>query len=132
MKIDITDFVNTECPMDYSASVAEIGNNAGRDTWNAALERASEEPRLLDTVEKTDAMRAFALSSGGWNQQEINQFTDIEVNALFIQWISGDMRECGLDKGATWDEIEALQSEGQAPGNLFKGIDGRIYFTLDN
>jgi hypothetical protein len=41
------------------------------------------------------------------------------------------MREMGIDSpGAiiNWPDIEARQSEGQIPSNIFRGIDGQIYF----
>lgn len=130
MEINITEFFNTERPRDYSASVAEIGANAGRYTWQAAMERAQDDPVFLDTEEKLYTMRQFAKSSGGWNAEEIAAWSAQEVNALFIQWLSGDMRECGFDKGASWEDVEQRQQAGQAPSNLFKGTDGQVYFYL--
>jgi hypothetical protein len=50
MQINITRFFNDAAPMDYSASVAEIGQNAGKDTWRAACDDASDW-NMLDTVE---------------------------------------------------------------------------------
>jgi hypothetical protein len=58
VEIDITDFFDQCAPMDYSASVAEIGQNAGPDTWRAACDDAPEW-NLLNTEEKRDAWREF-------------------------------------------------------------------------
>lgn len=38
MEINITTFFNNAAPMDYSASIAEIGDDAGPSTWRAANE----------------------------------------------------------------------------------------------
>ena len=42
MRINVTRFYLEACPKDYSASVAEIGSNAGQDTWNAAVDDAGK------------------------------------------------------------------------------------------
>ena len=129
MDIDVSKFVRDACPRDFSASVAEIGKSAGADTWRAAMEEA-EDTAMLKTAEELQAMRGFALSSGGWNEEEVNAWSAHELNALFIQWIAGDLRELGLDEGASWADVRELQKEGQGPSNLFEGDDGSIYFSL--
>lgn len=135
MEIDITDFFNTCSPRDFSASVAEIGNDAGVITWTAALEQAADSAHLK-TEEQKDAFREWAKGSGGWTEGEVNAWTDTELNALFIQWVSGDMREApGITLGpettdAEWAEYEKLQEEGVVSSNIFRGSDGRIYFGL--
>lgn len=116
MEINITQFFTDATPMDYSASVAEIGGNAGADTWRAACDDAPDYD-LLNTPEKLDAMRKWARSSGGWDAEEIAAWSDVELNALFIQLISGDIRE--------------YQASDQVSGALFKGIDGGIYYVLE-
>ena len=39
-ELDVTAIVASIAPRDYSASVAELGNDAGRITWEAACEDA--------------------------------------------------------------------------------------------
>jgi hypothetical protein len=55
-----------------------------------------------------------------------------ELNALCIQWIAGDARHCGIDgedlSAINWPKIEQDQENGQAPGSLSLGDDGRIYW----
>ena len=134
-ELDITDFFNNAAPMDYSASVAEIGNDAGPSTWRAACED-SPEYFLLDTDEKRDAFRKYARGFGAWNDEEIAAWTDIELNALCIQMISGDMREADLAPGMTadaWKEYEQKANTGQIPGRIYGGplsTDGRVYFSI--
>lgn len=130
MEINITKFYNEACPKDYSASVAEIGQNAGASTWNAAKEDAPDY-NMLDTPEKLEAMRQFALSSGGWDAEEVAAWSDLELNALFIQWVSGDIREClEWDCEDIWANYQEMSEAGKVPSNLFKGDDGQIYFYL--
>lgn len=108
MEINITQFYNGANPTTYSASCAELGDNAGRITWDAAM---GADFLLLDSPEKLDAMRAWARSSGGWDDAEIAAWDDAELNALFIQLVAGDIREKG--------------------GALSEGIDGGIYYCLE-
>lgn len=137
-----------------------------------------------DRPEKLQAMRDHALSSGGWGEDEANAWDAQEVNALFLQWIAGDCRECPavLDgvffeehtpgkwwydvndesgnecdefgpfesrseaywnhadrarppradslEEIDWEEYEVQASAGRISGNLFRGDDGKIYFSL--
>ena len=138
MNIDITSLLGLDCfPLSHSS--AEGGQDAGRDTWNASKEQAKETP-LLDTDEKLQAMRDFAESSGGWTTEEIAAWSAEEINALFLQWIAGDVRQCPAIEGGRadsleeidWQEYEAQASAGQIPSNLSKGGDGEIYFYLGN
>lgn len=126
-----------------SHSRAEGGQNAGQETWNASKEQARETP-LLDTEEKLEAMRDFARDSGGWTREEIAAWDAEEINALFLQWIAGDVRQMpaiisedhpthaappradSIDE-IDWDEYEADENTA---GRLFRSDDGKIYFHL--
>ena len=132
MEIDITTLSKMNC-FTLSHSIAEGGQNAGQNTWNASKKEA-ENTQLLNTPEKLQAMRDFARESGGWNREEISAWSDNELNALFLQWIAGDVRELCADSlgEIDWEEADEMQSEGQAPSNIFKGDDGKIYFYLGN
>jgi hypothetical protein len=131
MELNITKFFNETCPRDYSASVAEIGNDAGPSTWRAACDD-SEDYMLLDDNDKRDAFRAFVKSSGGWSEEEIAEWSDVELNALCLQWIAGDIREClEWDVDDVWLNYRELAEEGTVPSDLFKADDGQVYFSLD-
>lgn len=127
MELNITHFFNTACPRGYSASVAEIGQNAGRDTWNAALD-SSEDYMLLDIEAKREAFEEFILGFGAWDSSDIAAWSIVELNALCIQFISGDIRESMyLDKSPIdWDAYEKEENAGR----IFRGIDGEIYFYI--
>jgi hypothetical protein len=130
MYIDITPLLELDC-FDLSHSQAEGGENAGRNTWNASKEQAQKTP-LLDTEDKLEAMRDFARSSGGWTREEIAAWSAEEVNALFLQWVAGDVRQAGADSldEIDWEEYEEMAMEGRIPSNLSKGDDGQISFYL--
>lgn len=112
MEIDITAFYRNACPKDYSASIAEIGENAGADTWRAAIDD-SMDYLMLDTDEKRDAFRQYIFGFGAWTHEEIQAWTNIEINALFIQLVSGAMRN--------------PDSEGS---EIYEDGNGRFYYYI--
>ena len=135
MEIDITRFFETAETHDFSASVAELGQDAGKITWANAMREAEETP-LLSTEAELDAMRQFARESGGWTREEIAAWTAEEVNALFIQWISGDINEMHAswllddDGELDWQKVEQYQHEGRIAANIYQGDDNKVYFYL--
>lgn len=107
MEIDITSLLNVD-QFEHSHSRMEGGENAGQNTWRASLE-AARETVLLDTEEKLQAMRDFARSSGGWDDEEVAAWSADEINALFLQWVAGDVRQCPA-------KLEDIQFEERHPG----------------
>jgi hypothetical protein len=134
MEIDITAFVMNAEPAEYSASVAEIGANAGPTTWNNAKREAERTP-LLTTPEQLEALRSWAEATGAWDDDERAAWTPADCNALFIQLVSGDMREAGMDETFPdefdWQEYEERSSAGQVSGSIYRGDDDRIYYCLE-
>jgi hypothetical protein len=135
MEINITEFFNSACPMDYSASRAEIGDNAGLDTWRAACEDASDYSALLDTDEKRQAFRDYVADFGAWKEEEIQAWTNDELAALFMQMISGDMRESDLKPDMNedeWGEYEMRAANGNVSGRIYRGPFNQIYYYIGN
>jgi Arc/MetJ-type ribon-helix-helix transcriptional regulator len=98
MQINITHLLATDL-FPFAHSRAEGGQDAGRDTWNAALKG----PRpLLNTPEEFEAFRDYAKRTGGWTEEEVSAWDENECQALFLQFIAGDVRQCP----ATLEEIE--------------------------
>lgn len=135
MELEITELFNKSMPTRYSASLAE-NPYAPSFTWNNAKASAPLW-NLLDTEEKLDAFRAFVKESGGWSENEIQRFSSMELNALCIQWIAGDMREpVGFDMGPQmdaedWEEYDAQCSAGNVAGRIFMGEDFKIYWSME-
>ena len=128
MEIDITDFVNDEDPSQFSASQAELGANAGKITWRNAMDHT---PPMLTTPEHFDALRDWARDSGGWDEEERAAWTDQECNALFVQIISGDLREMPTDDDGEidWEEAEKLANAGRIHGCIYRSAD-RVFYYL--
>lgn len=131
MEINVTSYFLAEIePSDFSGSVLEKGENAGKITFNNALEE-SESLMLLDTDEKIEAVKQHFISMG-MEEEEINACSNVEINATFLQLISGDIREGSeyLEQSPIdWVGYENDDS-GQLAGNLFKGIDNEIYYYV--
>lgn len=130
MELNITKFYNETAPMDYSASVAEIGNNAGADTWRAACEDSSTY-MILNTDDKRQAMRDYVRGFGAWTDEEIDAWTDIELNALLLQMIAGDIRESVLDDDrSAWPEYYEQGEQCIVSCRLFSDDNGQIYYSI--
>ena len=130
MEIDISSFFAEAEPFEFSASAAERGQNAGPETWANAMREAAASP-LLTTEDQLDALRDHVRGFGAWSAEEIAAWSADECNALFVQLISGDMREAGFDEceAPDWAQYEADASEGRISGNMFPH-EGRIFYTL--
>lgn len=130
MEINITKYFNNElCPSDFSASVAELGQNAGQLTWSYANEE-SQDTVLLTTFEQFVAFIEH-IDSMGFEYEE-HSMNGAELNALFIQLISGDIRESeGLScSPIDWDLYENEAEQDQVSSRIFKGTDDNIYYYL--
>lgn len=136
MEIDITSFFENADPFEFSHSRAEGGPNAGPETWQAALREGAETP-LLTTPEQLDALRDHVRGYGAWEAAEIAAWSPAECNALFIQLISGHIRESGLDQATTedspeWTAYQEGAEEGRWGGSISRSDDGRIWYYLDD
>jgi hypothetical protein len=100
MEINVTKFVENEDMGLYSGSIAELGPDAARLAWGNCLEAAQDpDYQYLDTEEKRDAARDWFYEYGAWdNREEIDEWTDTELLAVFLQDVAAAMREYeGLD-----------------------------------
>ncbi len=136
-EIEITHLFSEDSPFvpfDLSNNRATLGDNAGALTWRASLE-TSAEITLLNSEERKDAFRDFVQSSGGWAREEIDAWSDAELNALCLQWIAGDVREAFGDADFSewdWAQYEKDAERGRISSSLFKSDDGRVYFSISN
>lgn len=139
MQLDITALADTVA-FRFSASRAELGQNAGQITWNNNREVAAKPPAcdLLDTEEKRDAFRDFVRESGGWTREEIAAWSDAELTALCHQWIMGDIREAGADSlgDIDWREYRRDSEAGRISSRLWytgrKGPRRKYFFCIGN
>jgi hypothetical protein len=133
MEIDVTQFIQSGSMMDYSASVAEIGADAGRVTWGASVE-ASEEFNFLPDADALQHFREWLKPWVGWTEEEITDMPDAHLRALCLQWIAGDWRECFdcSPDAADWEDYETRASAGQCQSSFYRDAAGRIFFDLSH
>ena len=135
MELDITDFVRNADPCEFSASRAEIGNDAAKITWNATLQEAANTQFI--TADNRDELERWVQEFGAWEQADITAWSFDECNALLIQFISGNLREleslcfsASGEHGINWRKAGILADKGTISGNIYKGDDGRLYFYM--
>jgi hypothetical protein len=136
-EIDITHLIGSDefVPFDLSNNRATLSDNAGELTWQASVETAQSIVSLIPTAEHKEAFRDFVRSSGGWTRDEIEQWTDTELDALLLQWVAGDIREAFGDADPSdwdWAQYEEDARDGRISSALFCTEDGRIFFSISN
>jgi len=126
VEINITNFFENAAPMDYSASIAEIGASAGEDTFQAAKDD-TDQYNMINTEEKRGVFREYVAKFGAWEEEEITAWDNIELNALFIQLVSGDIRENEHLERGDW---EAYEADEDARGSIGRCTDGGIWYSI--
>jgi hypothetical protein len=136
IEIDVTYLATERDPFDFSASIAERGANAGRETWANAVAEATAVP-VLKTDAEREAARAYFKGFGAWDDAEIAAWTSAELDALVIQEAASDILELqayapGDDVGdIDWDEAEKLMEKGSVGGRVYRAGD-RLWLYLGN
>jgi hypothetical protein len=120
--IDVTRLISDIDPIEFSASIAERGKNAGPETWANAKAEATERPLSIDDRE---GVKEYFAGFGAWEREEIAAWSDSELDALVLQYASGDLREVqslcpgnGLGD-INWRKAEKLAHAGTISGNLY-------------
>lgn len=121
-------------PWNCCNSVANLGDQAGRLTWEASKQSA----HLLTLSEgQKEAFREFVRDSGGWEDEEIATWSDEELTALCVQWVSGDIREDFGDDVSDdptewdWDAHREDRDAGRASGRLYLS-GGKLFWSCAN
>ena len=94
MELNVTSIV---CYNGYRGPVvgscAELGDNASQIAWNGAKDVAEHSTPILGTEEKKQEFRDHIKDYGAWTIDEINSWSDVELEALLIQDVQNTMRE---------------------------------------
>lgn len=117
MELNITRPFGAAGMIDYSASAAEIVQDAGAVTWKAACDDSAEY-MMLDTEEKRVAFREHVAGFGAWEPEEVTRWSDAELNALLLQMIAGDVREAKLDRDSDSRDWKRYQRRAQTASAL--------------
>lgn len=130
--MDISEFFRTAEPSNFSASKVEKGEDAGRITWHAALDH---EPHMVTDEDDLADLRRHLRGFGAWSAEEIDGWTVKELNALFVQLVSAEMREGDIGGDMTeeqWLEYEAKAQQGTVSGRIYRADDGTVHYMLED
>ena len=118
--------------MQFSASVAELGENAGAKTWNNAKRQASNGPEVM-TGDQCELFREDIRAWGAWDKEEINAMSQTELRALFIQHVMVEVRGAGADciEDIDFDKYEEDASAGRLSGFLYKDSAGDVWASVN-
>ena len=125
--IDLSPMLSEDA-FQFSASAHEMGENAGRITWN----NAKDGPQLLTNDDQREAFKEWIADFGAWDESEREAMTDQELNALLVQFVSGDIREAGADSLEDIDPaklMEDQENEGIC-SNLFQDDSGTWFYSI--
>jgi hypothetical protein len=127
-EIDVTHMVeDADSMIELSGSRAEHGQDAGRITWNNSTEYGKEYP-LLTSDEMRDAARSHFRGYGAWSEEEIAAWSESDLQAITCQDVASAIRE--MEVAEDYADYVRLCERGTCSGRLYKGDDGRWYFTL--
>jgi len=128
MEINITHLADTGV-FKFSHSRAKGGENAGTNTWNAAL--AGPLVNTSPTPEYWQAVRDWIAEFGAWSPGAIKRMNRTELNALLLQFIAGDIREAGANslEEIDWEVYEAGDNNR---GSLYRADNGAFYYSVSN
>ena len=128
MELDVTHMVDDADEMpNLSGSRAELGEDAGKITWNNSTAYGTNHP-LLSTDEMRDAARAHFKEYGAWEAAEIAAWSEAELQGIMCQDVAAAIRE--MEGTDSYDEFQKGVEEGRYSGRLYKGDNGRWYFYV--
>lgn len=130
LELNVTHMIQDadEMPL-LSGSVAELGNSAGRLTWNNSLVYSYQRP-LLSTPDEIKEARDYFAEFGAWSREEIDAWTDAEVQAITVQEVAARIRE--MEEFESFEDYEEASYQGRVSGMLYPGDDGQWYASLSH
>jgi hypothetical protein len=132
VEINITEYFMNGNHWMNSNSVANLGYNAATTTWNCAKEESLG--FFFITDDNKEEIKEYFKGFGAWEREEIGAWSDIELNALLLQLISGDINELeyyDTGEGETdWQAVEAAQGAGQISSNLTRTDNNEFYYYI--
>lgn len=125
MEINITHLIDADLSQ-YSGSIAELGHDAGRYTWENCLVYSKQHPLLGNEASIKLAKRYLATFGASW---DLDNMLPSEVEALVFQLIAGDIRE--YQSFDSYEEFQKASEDGQVSGHIYKSdISESFYYYL--
>ena len=123
MELDITAFAQSQNMNSYSNSIANSGlSNIGDITWSNAQSLAKEWPNV-----SRDVLIPYFAEYGAWDDLEV--WSDIELNAVLVQMIAGDLAE--YQAYASPAAYEQASTDGKVSGNIYTTDTGALFYNIN-
>lgn len=116
-EFNVSRLVDSEDCGQLSGSAAELGENAGRITWQNCLDLSSD--IVLVTEENAAELRDYFAGYGAWDREEIAAWTLQELNALCIQEAASNIREFEDYCESDWQLYYSKAESGSISGQLY-------------
>lgn len=111
MELDVTPlFADKLESWTISNSVWNLGDNAGRITWQNALAAAEKYP--LANKENQEELRSYFKSFGAWEASEIDDWTLQVLSAVCWQMAAADCNE-------NWIDLEEIPEESPENSQIY-------------
>jgi len=128
MELDVTHMVDDSDSMpNLSGSRAELGQDAGKITWNNSVEYGRNKP-LLTTDAMRDEARSYFQGFGAWTAEQIAAWSEEELQGVMCQDVAAAVRE--MEHYDTHEAFEQACEEGHCSGSLYLGTNGHWYFYV--
>lgn len=127
MEFDVSFLLDEDCSL-LSGSVAELGQDAGRITWQNCLELAISHP--LATEDNREELESYFREYGAWTAEEIAAWSLQELSALCIQEAASNFREYENHCEADWDVYREKSESGSISGQLWPDESGRVFCSF--
>ena len=119
----------------YSASRAELGDNARQITWqnsldNCDVDNPDADPILLKTGGQLENVKSWFADFGAWDDEEIEDWDNQTVNALLLQFIAGDIRE--MEHYDSYEEYQIAAKRGSCSGRIYRADDNKWFIYVGN
>lgn len=122
---DVSHLEMEDCGM-MSGSIAELGEGAGRITWNNSVQMGKAHP--LVTEEDADEIRDYYREFGAWDDEEIDAWTLEDLNGMVTQEAAAAFRE--YERFDSYEEYQTAAEAGQVSGNLYRDDSGRWWINI--
>ena len=128
MELDVTHMVaEADSMIMLSGSRLEHGPDAGKITFDNSVAFAKELPLLKDDRARDEARTHFA-EYGAWSMEEIDAWSEDELQGVMAQEVANAIRE--MEAAKDYDDYVRLCEAGSLSSNLYRGDDGRWYYYL--
>lgn len=125
MELDVTHMVeDADNMIALSGSRAEHGENASRITWANSMLYGHIYP-LLKTDDERDAARAHFKEYGAWTADEIDKWSEDELQGMACQEVAAQIRQmaCATD----YEDYQRLSEAGIVSGRLHRDDHGKWF-----